>query len=159
MPHQSGVRGAVGADATGGAGAALRRDTDSAKAGDRGVGGAMVTACSQEAAMDGTAGGVLGALGAAAVGTAGVAPRRGTDTAKARGAGVTGNRQKPALDGIAGTEGGVHGAAGAAAEAMATRRGGGSATIPGLGRGASIARAALPRREDVRTAIRCAKVD
>ena len=96
------------------------------------------------------ASGVNGALGAAAVRIAGVAPRRGTDTAKARGAGVTGNRQKPAMDGTAETEGGAHGAAGAAAEAMATRREGGSATTPGLGRGASIAGAATPRREDVK---------
>ena len=55
--------------------------------------------------------------------------------------------------------GGVRGAAGADAEATATGREGEGATIPGRGRGASIAGAALPRREDVRTAIRCAKVD
>ena len=108
--------------------------------------------------------GVHGALGAAAVRIAGVAPRRGTDSAKAEnrggeGAMVTAGRREAAMDGTAETAGGAHGAAGAAAEAMVTRRGGGSATIPGLGRGASIAAAAIPRREDVRTAIRCAKVD
>ena len=83
-----------------------------------------------------------------------MAPRRGTDSAKAgdqgvEGAGVTGNRREAAMDGTAETAGGAHGAAGAAAEAMATRRGGGSATTPGLGRGTSIAGAATPRREDV----------
>ena len=100
------------------------------------------------------ASGVHGALGAAAVRIAGVAPRRGTDNAKAgsrgaRGAGVTGNRQKPAMDGIAETEGGVHGAAGAAAEAMVTRRGGGDVTTPHQGRGARIAGAAAPKKEVV----------
>ena len=100
------------------------------------------------------ASGVHGALGAAAVRIAGAAPRRGTDSAKAgdrgvEGAGVTGNRREAAMDGTAETEGGAHGAAGAAAEAMVIRRGGGSATIPGLGRGASIAGAATPRRIDV----------
>ena len=107
--------------------------------------------------------GVRGAHGAAAAGTADAAPRRGTDSAKAgdrgvEGAGVTGNRREAAMDGTAETEGGAHGAAGAAAEAMATRRGGEGATTPGLGRGASIAGAALPSREDVRMAIPCAKV-
>ena len=83
-----------------------------------------------------------------------MAPRRGTDSAKAEnrggeGAGVTAGRREAAMDGTAETAGGVLGAAGAAAEAMAIRRGGGSATTPGLGRGASIAGAATPRREDV----------
>ena len=101
------------------------------------------------------ASGVPGALGAAAVRIAGAAPRRGTDSAKAEnrggeGAMVTAGRREAAMDGTAETAGGAHGAAGAAAEAMATRRGGGSATIPGLGRGASIAGAATPRREDVK---------
>ena len=94
----SGVHGALGAAAVRIAGAAPRRGRGGAKAVDRGVGGAGVTAGRREAAMDGTvimAGGVLGALGAAATGTAGVAPRRGTDSAKAgnrgaKGAGVTG---------------------------------------------------------------------
>ena len=100
------------------------------------------------------ASGVHGALGAAAVRIAGAAPRRGTDSAKAEnrggeGAGVTAGRREAAMDGTAETAGGAHGAAGAAAEAMAIRRGGGSATIPGLGRGASIAGAAIPRRENV----------
>ena len=89
-----------------------------------------------------------------------MAPRRGIDSAKAgdRGAGgamVTAGRREAAMDGTAETEGGAHGAAGAAAEAMAIRRGGGSATIPGLGRGASIAGAPIPKKEDV--AIPCAK--
>ena len=101
------------------------------------------------------ASGVHGALGAAAVRIAGVAPRRGTDSAKAgsrggEGAGVTAGRREAAMDGTAETAGGAHGAAGAAAEAMVTRREGGSATTPGLGRGASIAGAATPRREDVK---------
>ena len=100
------------------------------------------------------ASGVPGALGAAAVRIADVAPRRGTDSAKAgsRGgevAGVTAGRREAAMDATAETAGGAHGAAGAAAEAMAIRRGGGSATIPGLGQGASIAGVATPRREDV----------
>ena len=112
MPHQSGVRGALGAAAARTAGAAPRGDTDSAKAGDRGVGGARVTGGRREAAMDGTAE----------------------------------------------TAGGAHGAAGAAAEAMAIRREGEAATIPGQGPGASIAGAAVLRREDVQTAIPCAKV-
>ena len=157
MPHQSGVRGAPGAAAAVGVGVAPRRDTDSAKAGDRGAGGARAEITKQKPAMDGTvimAGGVLGALGPAAAGIVDVAPRRGIDSAKAgdrgvEGARVTGNRREAAMDGTAETEGGAHGAAGAAAEAMAIRRGGGSATIPGLGRGASIAGAATPRREDV----------
>ena len=110
-----------------------------------------------------TARGVRGALGAAAAGTADAAPRRGTDSAKAgdrgvEGAGVTGGSREAAMVGTAETAGGVHGAAGAAAEAMAIRREGEAATIPGLGLGASIAGAALPRREDVQTAIPCAKV-
>ena len=166
MPHQSGVRGAPGAAAAGGADVAPRRGIDSAKAGDRGAGGAMVTAGRREAAMDGTvimAGGVLGALGPAAAGIVDVAPRRGTDSAKAgdrgvEGAGVTAGRREAAMDGIAETAGGAHGEAGAAAEAMAIRREGEGATTPGLGRGASIAGAAVPRREDVQTAIPCAKV-
>ena len=100
------------------------------------------------------ASGVHGALGAAAVRIAGVAPRRGTDSAKAEnrggeGAMVTAGRREAAMDGTAETAGGAHGAAGAAAEAMVTRREGGSATTPGLGRGASIAGAATPKREDV----------
>ena len=158
MPHQSGVRGAPGAAAAGIAGVAPRRDTDSAKAGDRGVGGAMAGVTKQKPAMDGTvimAGGVLGALGPAAAGIVDVAPRRGIDSAKAgdrgaEGAGVTAGRREAAMDGTAETEGGAHGEAGAAAEAMVTRREGGSATTPGLGRGASIAGAATPRREDVK---------
>ena len=101
------------------------------------------------------ASGVHGALGAAAVRIAGAAPRRGTDSAKAgdRGVGgarVTAGRREAAMDGTAETEGGAHGEAGAAAEAMATGREGGSAATPGLGRGASIAGAATPRREDVK---------
>ena len=43
LPHQSGVRGALGAAATGTAGEAPRRGTDSAKAGNRGAKGAGVT--------------------------------------------------------------------------------------------------------------------
>ena len=166
MPHQSGVRGALGAAATGTAGVAPRVGRGGAKAGDRGAEGARVTGGRREAAMDGTvimAGGVLGALGAAATGSAGEAPRRGTDSAKAgdrgvEGAGVTGGSREAAMDGTAETAGGVHGEAGAAAEATATRRGGEAATTPGLGRGASIAGAAVLRKEDVQTAIPCAKV-
>ena len=55
---------------------APRRGTESAKAGDRGVGGAGVTGGSREAATDGTAemaGGVRGAAGA----DAGTVTRRG----------------------------------------------------------------------------------
>ena len=89
----SGVRGALGAAAVRIAGAAPRRGTDSAKTGDRGAGGALVTACSREDATDGTAqmaGGVHGALGAAA----GMVTRRGggdvTTPHQGRGARIAG---------------------------------------------------------------------
>ena len=51
--------------------------------------------------------------------------------------------------------GGVRGAAGPDAEATATGREGEGATIPGRGRGASIAGAQIPKKEDV--AIPCVK--
>ena len=65
-----------------------------------------------------TARGVHGALGAAAAGTAGAAPRRDTESAKAadrgvEGAGVTGGSREAATDGTAEMAGGVHGEAGA----------------------------------------------
>ena len=100
-----------------------------------------------------TESGVRGARGAAAAGTADVAPRRGTDSAKtgdrgAEGAGVTACSREDATDGIVQMAGGVHGALGAAAGTV-TRRGGGDVTTPHQGQGARVAGAAVPKKEAV----------